>query len=155
MTEQEALQKLGALCSRSEHCSYEMQDKMTRWGIDEQTQVRIISALKKGKFIDDERFARAFANDKVRYNKWGKHKVDQALYMKHINEDIRHRVLNEIEEADFKTALRPLLQAKTKSIKAKNDYELNCKLIRFALGRGYELDEIKECLTEIFNEEIQ
>lgn len=150
MTEQNVLQKLCAICSRSEHCSYEMQEKMTRWGVDEQTQARIISALVKGKYIDDKRFARAFANDKVRYNKWGKRKVEQALYLKHIDEDIRHSVLNDIEEDDFKTALQPLLQTKIKSVKAKNDYELNSKLIRFALGRGYELEEIKECLTSIF-----
>ena len=153
MTEQNVLQKLRAICSRSEHCSYEMQEKMTRWGVDEQTQARIISALVKGKYIDDKRFARAFANDKVRYNKWGKRKVEQALYLKHIDEDIRHSVLNDIEEDDFKTALQPLLQTKIKSIKAKSDYELNCKLIRFALGRGYELEEIKECLTSIFKED--
>lgn len=155
MTEQEALLKLGALCSRSEHCVFEMQERMRRWGLDEQTQANIIAALVKGRYIDEERFARAFANDKVRYNKWGKRKVDQALYMKHIDESIRRRVLDEIEEIDFKEALLPLLRAKLKSVKAKNDYELNCKLIRFAMGRGYDIDEIRYCLTSIFTESEQ
>lgn len=155
ITEKEALQKLGALCSRSEHCTFEMQEKMKRWGLDEQTQARIIATLIKGKYIDDERFARAFANDKVRYNKWGKRKVEQALFLKHIDEDIRHRVLDKIEDEDFKEALRPLLLAKMKSVKAKSDYELNCKLIRFAMGRGYDLEEINDCLEDIFRDTEQ
>lgn len=152
ITEKEALVKLGALCSRSEHCTFEMQEKMKRWGLDEEVQARVIATLIKGKYIDDERFARAFVNDKVRYNKWGKRKVDQALYFKHIDEDIRQRVLADIEEEDFKEALRPLLIAKMKSVKAKNDYELSCKLIRFGISRGFEIEEIKDCLTDIFKD---
>ena len=76
--------------------------------------------------------------------------MEQALFLKHIDEDIRHRVLDEIEDEDFKEALRPLLLAKMKSVKAKSDYELNCKLIRFAMGRGYDLEEINDCLEDIF-----
>ena len=64
-------------------------------------------------------------------------------------------MLDEIEEIDFKEALLPLLRAKLKSVKAKNDYELNCKLIRFAMGRGYDIDEIRYCLTSIFTESEQ
>lgn len=149
ISEKEALQKLGALCSRSEHCSFEMLEKMKHWGIDEQAQARIMEALVKGKYVDDERFARAYANDKVRYDKWGKRKVEQGLFMKRIGEDIRERVLSEIEEDDFKNALMPLLAAKMKSVKAKNDYELSCKLIRFALGRGFGMEEIRQCLEEL------
>ncbi len=153
LTEKEALLKLGALCSQSEHCTFEMREKMMRWGIDEQAQARIIATLVKGKYINDERFARAYANDKVRYNKWGRRKVDQALYFKHIDEDIRRRVLAEIEEEeDYKKALRPLLIAKMKSVKAKSDYELSCKLIRFGISRGFDIDEIKDCLTDIFKD---
>ena len=149
ITEKEALQKLGALCSRSEHCTFEMQEKMKRWGLNEQKQAHIIATLIKGKYIDDERFARAFAADKVRYNKWGRRKVDQALAMKRIPEDVRQRVLGEFSNEEFSESLRPLLVAKMKSTKAKNDYELFCKLLRFALGRGFGMEEARNCLEDI------
>lgn len=149
MTEKEALNKLAALCSRAEHCTFDMQRKMELWGMDEDARQRVVDALVKGRFIDDERFARAFASDKVRYNKWGRRKVDQALYMKHISEDIRRRVLDGIDESSFTESLRPLLVAKMKSVRAGSDYEMSCKLIRFALGRGFELEEIKDCLEDI------
>ncbi len=147
--EKGALKRLEALCSRSEHCSHEMREKMMRWGIDGEAQERVVAALVKGRYVDDERFARAFAADKVRYNKWGRRKVDQALAMKRIPEDVRQRVLGEFSNEEFSESLRPLLVAKMKSTKAKNDYELFCKLLRFALGRGFGMEEARNCLEDI------
>lgn len=152
MTAQEAQKRLEALCSRSEHCTFEMQEKMRRWGIDEKSQAEVMAALIKGRYIDDERFARAFAADKVRYNKWGKRKVDMALCQKRIPEDIRRIVIDEIDDDALRDTLRPLLQAKMKSTKAKNDYDLSCKLIRFALGRGFGIEETRECLSDLFSQ---
>ena len=155
ITEKEALQKLGALCSRSEHCTFEMQEKMKRWGLDEQTQARIIATLIKGKYIDDERFARAFANDKVRYNKWGKRKVEQALWLKHISREISDPIFAEIEDELYMETLLPLMRNKYKTIKAKNDYERSMKLIRFALGRGFSMDIIRKCIDKMGVEDVE
>ena len=147
MTEQEAYLQLAALCAQAEHCRQEMLDKMKRWGLDEGVQDRIISRLVKERFVDDERYARAFVKDKVHYNKWGRRKIQQALWMKRIDEHIQQQVLDEIEEREYLEVLRPLLKQKRKSIKAQNDYELNQKLIRFALGRGFTFDVIRQCIN--------
>ena len=146
MTEQEAYLQLAALCAQAEHCQQEMRDKMRRWELDETMQNRIIARLIKERYIDDERYARAFVKDKIRYNKWGRRKVQQALWQKHINSDIQQRVLDEIDEKEYLDVLRPLLKQKRKSIKAESDYELNQKLVRFALGRGFGFDIIRQCL---------
>ena len=145
-TEQEAYLTLAALCAQAEHCQWEMVEKMRKWEIPEEAQARIMERLVKERYVDDERFARAFAKDKVRYNKWGRRKVEQALWQKHIDEDIRKNVLNEIDDEECLSVLRPLLKQKRKSIKAQNDYELNQKLMRFALGRGFTFDIIKQCI---------
>ena len=146
MTEQEAYLQLAALCAQAEHCQQEMRDKMRRWGLDETVQNRIIDRLIKERYVDDERYARAFVKDKIRYNKWGRRKVQQALWMKRIDADIQQRVLDEIDEKEYLDVLRPLLKQKRKSIKAESDYELNQKLLRFALGRGFGFDIIRQCL---------
>ena len=146
MTEQEAYLQLAALCAQAEHCQQEMRDKMRRWELDETVQNRIISRLVKERYIDDERYARAFVKDKIRYNKWGRRKVQQGLWQKHIDADIQQRVLDEIDDKEYLDVLRPLLKQKRKSIKAANDYELNQKLMRFALGRGFGFDIIRQCL---------
>ena len=146
MTEQEAYLQLAALCAQAEHCQQEMRDKMRRWELDETVQNRIIDRLIKERYVDDERYARAFVKDKIRYNKWGRRKVQQALWMKRIDADIQQRVLDEIEEKEYLDILRPLLKQKRKSIKAGSDYELNQKLLRFALSRGFGFDIIRQCL---------
>ena len=147
MTEQEAYLRLAALCAQAEHCEYEMQEKMRRWEIADDAQARVMQRLITERYVDDERFARAFANDKVKYNKWGRRKVEQAMWLKHIAEDIRQRVLDSIDDEEYIAILRPLLQQKRRSVKAHNDYELRQKLIKFAIGRGFTMDIIKQCIS--------
>jgi regulatory protein len=146
ISEQEAYLRLAALCAQAEHCQQEMRDKMKRWNIDETVQNRIIDRLVKERYIDDERYASAFVKDKIRYNKWGRRKVQQALWQKRINDDIQQCVLDEIDEKEYLDVLRPLLKQKRSSIKADSDYELNQKLVRFALSRGFTFDIIRQCL---------
>jgi regulatory protein len=146
MTEQEAYLRLAALCAQAEHCEQEMRDKMRRWGLDEAAQDKVVERLTKERYIDEERYARAFVKDKIRYNKWGRRKVQQALWMKHISDDIQQQVLDEIDEKEYLDVLRPLLKQKRKSIKAESDYELNQKLVRFALSRGFGFDIIRQCM---------
>ena len=146
MTEQEAYLQLAALCAQAEHCEQEMRDKMKRWEIDEMAQNRIIQRLVEERYVDNERYARAFVKDKIRYNKWGRRKVQQALWMKRIDNDIQQRVLDEIDDKEYLDVLRPLLKQKRKSIKAESDYALNQKLVRFALSRGFTFDIIRQCI---------
>ena len=145
-TEQEAYLQLAALCAQAEHCRQEMRDKMRRWEMAPEAQERVIARLVKERYIDDERYARAFVKDKVRYNKWGRRKVQQGLWMKHIDDDIQQRVLDEVDDEEYLAVLKPLLKQKVKSIKAESDYELNQKLVRFAFGRGFTYDIIRQCL---------
>jgi regulatory protein len=154
MSEQEALLRLTSLCSTAEHCSHEMLEKMRRWEIDEDTQARIMEYLVKEKYIDDERYARFFAKDKIRYNKWGRRKVEQAMWQKHIDADIQQRVLGEIDDDEYLLILRPLLKSKRRTVKAANNYEMNMKLIRFAMGRGFTMDIIRQCLDNDEFDEI-
>ena len=146
LTEQEAYLQLAALCAQAEHCQYEMTEKMRRWEIGEAAQARVMQRLIKERYVDDERYARAFVKDKVRYNKWGRRKIEQALWQKHIDEEIRECVLDEVDDEEYLDVLRPLLKQKRKTTKAQNDYELNQKLMRFALGRGFTFDIIRQCL---------
>ena len=147
MTEQEAYLQLAALCAQAEHCEQEMRDKKRRWELDETVQNRIVDRLLKERYVDDERYARAFVKDKIRYNKWGRRKVQQALWQKRIDADIQQRVLDGIDEKEYVDILRPLLKQKRKTTKAENDYELNRKLVRFALSRGFDFSIIRQCLN--------
>ena len=145
-TENDAYLTLAALCAQAEHCQYEMLEKMRRWELPEDAQARVMAKLVKERYVDDERYAQAFVKDKIRYNKWGRRKVEQALWQKRIDEDIRKCVLDEVDDDEYLSTLRPLLKQKRKTIKAQNDYELNQKLMRFAVGRGFTFDIIRQCI---------
>jgi regulatory protein len=145
-TENDAYLTLAALCAQAEHCQWEMLEKMRRWEVPEDAQARVMQRLISERYVDDERYAQAFVKDKIRYNKWGRRKVEQALWQKRIDEDIRKRVLDEVDDDEYLSVLRPLLKQKRRSIKAQNDYELNQKLMRFALGRGFTFDIIRQCI---------
>ena len=145
-TEQEAFLTLAALCAQAEHCQWEMTEKMRRWELPEEAQARIMERLTKERYVDDERFARAFIKDKIHYNKWGRRKVEQALWQKHIAEDIRQQTLDEVSNEEYLDVLKPLIKQKRKTIKAKNNYEMNQKLMRFALSRGFTFDIIRQCI---------
>ena len=146
MTGQQAYQKLTDLCARSEHCQQEMLDKMRQWGVSEEEQAQVMERLIREKYVDDARFARAFVYDKIRYNKWGRRKVEQALWLKRIDNSIGQSILDEVDDEEYLSILRPMLKQKRKGIKAKSEYELTMKLIKFALGRGFTMDLIKQCI---------
>ena len=146
MTGQQAYQKLTDLCARSEHCQQEMIEKMRQWGVSEEEQAQVMSRLIAERYINDERFAHAFIYDKIRYSKWGRRTVEQALWMKRIDEHISKPLLDEVDDEEYLSILRPMLKQKRKSIKAKSEYELTMKLIKFALGRGFTMDIIKQCI---------
>lgn len=146
LSEQEAFLQLANLCAQAEHCQHEMLEKMRKWELPAEVQARVMARLVKDRYIDDERYAQAYVKDKIRYNKWGRRKVQQGLWTKRIDEDIQQRVLDEVDDEEYLTVLRPLLKQKQKSIKAGSDYERNQKLVRFALGRGFTFDIIRQCL---------
>ena len=145
VTEQGAYLQLAALCARSEHCQHDMLEKMRRWGMADEAQARVMERLVRERYVDDERYARAFVRDKIKYNKWGRRKVEQALWQKHIDEDVRQQALDEIDDAEYVSVLKPLLQPKSRSLKASSPYERNQKLVRFALSRGFTYDIIRQC----------
>lgn len=148
-TEKEAYLKLSALCAMGEHCCYDMMKKMRNWDMNEGSEERIIAQLIKEKFIDEERFAKAFVRDKFQYNRWGKIRIIKELKMRKIAEKHIEIGLKEIEENDQIETLKEIIRKKRPSVKGKNEYEIKWKLIRFALGRGFEINEIVKVVGDL------
>ncbi len=153
LTGLQAYQKLTDLCARSEHCQQEMLEKMRQWGVSEEEQAEVMQRLVEERYVDDERFARAFIYDKIRYSKWGRRKVEQALWMKRIDEHISKPLLDEVDDEEYLKILRPMLKLKRKGIRAKSEYEATMKLIKYALSRGFTMDIIKQCIDVTDEEE--
>ena len=151
---QEALYKAESYCSTTEHCISEVTDKLVSWGISEEDIVQIIETLQKERFIDEQRFAIAFVRDKYRFNLWGRYKIRLYLQKKRISENLIEKALNEIDETEYLSLLAKELERKSRSVKARDNYERNIKLMRFAYGKGYEKEEIVHCLNQILHEDV-
>ncbi len=135
-----------AYCATSEHCKADVIEKLHRWGIAYDAADRIVDRLVQEKYIDEERFCRAFVHDKYRFDKWGKLKIAQALQLKKIPSYVYNLMLNEIDQEEYLAVLRGLLESKRKSVRASSPYEQNGKLVRFALSRGFGMEDISRCI---------
>ena len=146
LTESEALCKASAYCSVAERCVSEVKAKLMAWGVEEEAQTRILKCLVDERFIDEIRYCRSFIREKLRFNKWGKKKILQALWQKQIPAVVFEEGLGEIDEEEYLSLLRSLLAAKKRTLKADTEYERNGKLIRFAISRGFEMEVILRCV---------
>ena len=153
ITEAQALKKLGDLCAKAEHCSGEIMEKMYKMGLPEDAKTRIMEKLTKYSYVDDERFTNAYVYDKIRYNKWGRRKIEQALWAKRIDNKIANLVLDAVPDEEYLSVLRTLLKSKYPTIKAETDYERSVKLIKYALGKGFTFDLIKQCIDAAVDED--
>ncbi|MCI6370363.1 MAG: RecX family transcriptional regulator [Prevotella sp.] len=149
MTKEQVLYKLTSLCARAEYCQHDMLEKMRKWEVNSVDKAEIMEYLLREKYVDEERYARHFISDKLRFNKWGRRKVEQALNMKRIPESIYRPILDEQCEEDYEDILMPLLRNKLRTVKGKNSYDIRNKIIRFALSRGFETDLVLKAVDKL------
>lgn len=146
--EKNALARAAALCSQREYCVSQIEEKLVAWGQSAEACERIISKLIEERFIDEARFSRAYALDKMRYNHWGRVKIRQMLRMLGVSNADREAAIAVLPDDEYFSILRHLVEQKLPSIKARSEYELRGKLLRFLTGRGFELDEASSAIDE-------
>ena len=142
LTPGEALNKAAAYCTLCERCISEVTAKLTAWGVPFAEQQKIISRLQEEKFIDEQRYCRAFVNDKLRFNRWGRKKILFALYEKKIPKEYVYEAVEEIDEEEYMNVLKEVIAIKSREFKGKDEYSTRQKLMRFAASRGFEADII-------------
>ena len=147
-TEKELLNKAAAYCASAEHCAAEVEAKLLQWGATPEAVTHILEWLEREKYIDSARFCRFFVRDKYRFNQWGRNKIIQALKMKGFASAAIEEGLTEIDAEEYASILARLLKQKSASVKSGSTYERNAKLIRFAAGRGFTMQEILSHLPE-------
>jgi regulatory protein len=144
-----ALNKAMALCAGREFSAGEILSRLRLWGLDENEGLAIIGLLEKDNFINEERYAIAFARDKFKYNKWGKIKITAQLRAKGIPGETIKKALDTIDNEIYKLTLSNLLSVHSRSVKAKNEYDLKAKLLRYGLSKGFESSLLYELLNEM------
>jgi len=140
LTYKEAYAKATDLCGRSEKCAFDLELKCLEWQLSGEESSKLISVLVKDKFIDHQRYATSFVNDKFRFNKWGKIKLAYALRQKQVEDRYIREALSNLPEDAYRKVLLDLLSAKAKTIRDTDAFTRRGKLLAFAQGRGFEID---------------
>ena len=144
-----ALLKAENLCSRGEKCKHDVIQKLFDWKVPSEFHEQIIEKLVENNFLNEERFVSAFINDKLKFQKWGRKKIEYALSQKHISSALYQQFFENHNLEEYSERLLALLQKKVSQIKAKDKNEAKQKLINFALSKGYEYAVIAKLLNEV------
>lgn len=140
------LDRLENQCSKREYCTRDVRQKaMKALEGDAAVADEIVASLVNDRYVDDLRYASAFAREKASLSGWGPIKIRYALRAKGVGESDISAALEEIDSDKADERLRRLLEVKAKSL--EGDPQLRLKLIKFALSRGYDYDDIKDHIS--------
>lgn len=147
-----ALVKARNYCARAERCLQQVEQKLRLWGVLEEDRAKILDALVEAGFVDELRFARAYAHDKQSFSAWGWRRIESELRRKGIDRDILEQVHAELEEQadeDDDTLMR-LLEGKLRTLPDSLPYRKKWeRLVRFGLYRGYEYQEVADLAEDL------
>ena len=142
MDRERMLNRMKNLCARGEHCSADIRRKLAVLSPEEADQV--LKELIDEGYVDDARFARAFARDKSSLQGWGNVKIKLALQRKAIDASAIALALEEIDQEAARSKCEQVLRAKWNSLRGDTDpARREARFFRYALGRGYGYEEIK------------
>ena len=144
---QTALSKAMALCSKSEYCINDIKTKLSAWGVNDNDALRIVHTLVKERFLDERRYAGYFARDKFRFNKWGRIKIAAHLKMKNIPSEIIKEALGTIDNEEYAAVIKDLLTKRRRHIRARNQFDLRGKLLRYGQSKGFEIGLLLDFLN--------
>lgn len=149
-TAQQALQSLMRLCARSEKSTGDALRLMRTWGVPEAVQRGVLDKLIADRYINNRRYAEAYTREKSQLAGWGERKIAMQLRLKGVERETISAVLAELMTNDsIAERLHEKLSKKLRTVKAANDYELRGKLLRYALGLGYDYDMAAEVVDRV------
>jgi regulatory protein len=140
---------LARFCAYRERCSKEIKEKLVKMGATQTQAAAMIKWLKDENYLDDARFAQAFARGKFRVNYWGKYRIINELQQRDISSNHIKKALEEIPEKEYQSVLEKLLLKKWKETNEPDIYLKQQKTIAYLAGKGYETDLIWKTLRKI------
>jgi regulatory protein len=141
-------------CSSKEVCIFDIQKKLNDWKIEKSLHNTIIQQLISEKFIDETRYAQAFASDKFRFNNWGKRKIEFELKRKNIPQYIINQAVATIKTEAYTKKIKSLISAKIKSIKDEDTYKIKLKILRYMTNKGFEPDIVSNIFDKNFKDKL-
>lgn len=146
---EEAKEKIAAFCAYQERCIWDVRRKLFEKGISGGKEEELINFLLKEKFLDEERFTRAFARGKFRLKKWGRNRIRMEMKMRQIPEPLIRKGLAEIDPVEYYDTLLGEAEKKWEKIKESDPYKKRFKVVGYLMQRGFEQDLVQEAIDSL------
>ena len=140
LTKEQALQKLKHYCAYQERCHSEVRDKLYELGVWKKEHDAIIATLIEENYLNEERYAIAFAGGKWRMKHWGRVKIKYELRQKQVSDYCIRKALKQIAEDEYETTLATLAREKYEALRGKQYLIRRKKTMDYLIGRGFETD---------------
>jgi len=138
------LEKARKYCAYQERSQQEVRDKLYDWGLHRNEVEQCIAELVSENYLNEQRFAIAYAGGKFRIKEWGRIKIKLALKQKKVSDYCIRKALEEISNKDYRKTLGKLLLKKNKEVKESNPLKKKYKVAQYAISRGFEPEMVWE-----------
>jgi len=149
LTPAEAKIKIASYCAYQERCQKEVRDKLYEYGLHSHEVENLITSVILEGFLNEERFAKAFARGKFRIKKWGKLRISRELKFRVTSDTLVRIALKEIDEQEYWETLIYLAEKKLTEIKEKDKYKKRAKVYQFLTYKGYETELVQSALESL------
>ena len=149
ITKEQALQKLKHYCAYQERCHSEVKEKLYSLGVWKKEHDEIISTLIEENYLNEERFAIAFAGGKWRVKQWGRVKIKYELKQKQVNDYCIKKAMKQVDEEEYLQVLDKLAKEKYAALKNEQQLVRKKKTMDYLVGKGFEHDLVRQVTAAI------
>jgi len=131
--------KIERYCAFQERCRQEVRHKLRQLGVEDDSHDKIIAQLQKKGFINEARYAKAFAHDQFNLHHWGKVKISLSLHGKNVPEKFIDDALAEIDTRQYESVLKSLMKKKERELNdTPDEFIKNNRLANYLTSKGFE-----------------
>jgi regulatory protein len=152
LSKEAAFNRIYKYCAYQERSHSEVRSKLLEWGQKGIELEEIISSLVEGDFLNEERFAIAFAGGKFRIKNWGINKIKSELNRKNVSDYCIKKAISLLPKSDYDIAIKKLIEKKEKSLVEKNIIKRKQKIANYLLSKGYESELVWKILSKKYSE---
>ena len=146
LTKEQALQKLKHYCAYQERCHSEVKEKLYQLGVWKKDHDEIIAALIEENYLNEERFAIAYAGGKFRVKQWGRVKIKYELKQKQVSDYSIKKAMKQIDEEEYLSVLNKLAKEKYAALKSEQYLVRKKKTMDYLLAKGFESDLVRKAV---------
>lgn len=146
LTKEQALQKLKHYCAYQERCHSEVKEKLYQLGVWKKDHDEIMASLIEENYLNEERFAIAYAGGKFRVKQWGRVKIKYELKQKQVSDYSIKKAMKQIDEEEYLSVLNKLAQEKYAALKSEQYLLRKKKTMDYLLAKGFEADLVRKAV---------